>query len=72
LRIAKATIELSRELKELHVAVAAPKKSVFGLSRMWEFHSSDTGWTCDTFTSRDEAEAWLCGKLNVSSICGHA
>ena len=41
------------------VSLAAPKDVGFGLARVWEALSEETGWETMTFRSRAEADSWI-------------
>ena len=60
----QTVVTLNREIANLGIpgvllAVAAPGSLGFGLARMWEILSENTGWEIRTFRSRPEAEVWI-------------
>ena len=41
------------------VAIAAPKDTAFGISRMWQAHVARTTWEIKVFRASDEAKMWI-------------
>jgi len=41
------------------VAVVAPADHIYGVARMWEFHTDGVGWETWVFRDRATAVAWL-------------
>ena len=48
------------------VCIAASDKFVFGLARMWQVFSHDTGWRTRVVRTREEAESWIQKEAAVS------
>ena len=53
------SIGLSKILPKLIVAIITPADVSFGLGRMWEMLSSQTGWSVCVARDGPSAEAWL-------------
>jgi hypothetical protein len=63
-RIAEQCVRLSAINPHLVATVCAPEKLIFGLARMWEMLSSQTGWDIHIFPSEEEARLWTSEKLD--------
>jgi hypothetical protein len=51
--------QLSRLMPKAVVAIVAPQDYVFGMARMWQALTEETGWTTGVFRSREAAQTWL-------------
>ena len=58
-RLADACVELARVNTIVVVAICAPRRLHFGLSRMWQFFIDKAGWTTQVFDEQNGAKAWL-------------
>lgn len=58
LQVSKS-VELSKLVPKMHVAVIATSEHSFGMVRMWQTYSEQTGWDIATFRNREGAVAWL-------------
>jgi hypothetical protein len=60
-------VEISRKSASfspgVYVAVVAPNPFAFAMSRIWQSFADSLGLNASVFNNRDEAVAWLKGKL---------
>ena len=63
-RLADACMDLARVNTTVIVAICAPQMLEFGLSRMWQVFTDQTGWITQVFSEEDGAKAWLCKTLH--------
>jgi|ERR1039457_1092032 hypothetical protein len=68
LNFAQMTVTKSKNVSKIYFALVASNPVVFGMNRMWEVYSRDSGWITDTFRTREEAESWLCSNLDINSL----
>jgi len=45
--------------RDIIIGIAAEKDIAFGLSRMWELLSAETGWETMVFRTKADAENWI-------------
>src|SRR5262245_38319751 len=57
--VARVDEKLSTRNAALSVSIVAPHDVAFGLSRMWQMVSENTGWHSHVFRDRAGAVAWL-------------
>jgi len=63
--VANQDLEEAKKKPDMVGAVVAPKDLIYGLVRMWEIYSDNTGWNVMVLRSRDEAETWIKKQLNM-------
>ena len=54
-------IEISKYVRNGRVAIVAPKDYIYGLARMWQAYSEETGWSTRVFRNKREADEWIKG-----------
>ena len=60
-RNAEINITISRYAPSVRVAIIAPSDHVYGIARMWQVYSKETGWASEVFRDAEEANEWLKG-----------
>jgi hypothetical protein len=67
-KIAIAEARIATLIPNLVIAVVAPMDYIFGMARMWEVFTEQTGWIRRVFRSRPEADAWVHGSMDGLSL----
>ena len=60
-RNAEVNIEISKYIRNAKVAIVAPRDHIYGIARMWQAYTEQTGWITQVFRSKDEAHEWIKG-----------
>jgi hypothetical protein len=62
-QVAQVNRKNSQTVKNVLVAIAAPKDIAFGMSRMYGSLIEGSGWEVQTFRTLEQAKAWLSSRL---------
>ncbi len=60
-RNAEINIQISKYIRDGKVAIVAPRDHIYGIARMWQAYSEETGWITQIFRSKGEAIEWIKG-----------